>query len=217
MSVQGPSERLLRLTARRPLTARRAGQIIALFTIAVTLASGVLMWLLDNEEFPNLGLALWWAVQTVTTVGYGDITPHEPVGRVIATFVMLSGIGFLTVITASITAVFIESARRRLDRGAEIGPELAHLDQRLARIEALLEQRPGAGHAGGELAPGAPYVARTAQVAGTSAPPSSAMRGPKRTSVGWGAIFPATSDSPIRNDVASSSSGRGANDSRSAT
>lgn len=144
MSVYG-GDRLLRLTARKPLTARRAGQIIGLFTVAVTLISGVLMWVFDHKEYPSLGVALWWAVQTVTTIGYGDVTPAEPVGRVIAVFVMLSGIGFLTVVTASITAVFIESARRRVGEqsGHGIEAKLEHLDDRLRRIEALLEGRHG--------------------------------------------------------------------------
>ena len=61
------------------------------------------------------GWGLWWAVQTVTTVGYGDTVPQTLAGRALATLVMLTGIGFISVVTAAITAAFIESARRRLD------------------------------------------------------------------------------------------------------
>jgi voltage-gated potassium channel len=144
MATPAPGERIISIAARKPLTARRAGQIIALFTVAVTLLSGVAMWLFDNDEYPNLGVAMWWAIQTVTTIGYGDVTPEEPIGRIIAAVVMLSGIGFLTVVTASITAVFIESARRRLTEEASPGQvTLAHLEERLGRIEAMLaEHRP---------------------------------------------------------------------------
>lgn len=111
-------------------------------TVVVTLLSGIAMWLVDREEFPNVWLGLWWAVQTVTTVGYGDITPTHPVGRLIAALVMVSGIGFLTVVTATITAVFVESARHRLrDRPGGIHERLDDIAGRLERIERALEER----------------------------------------------------------------------------
>lgn len=129
--------------SHRALTARRAGQAIALVTLAVTLVSGVAMWLVDREDFPNVWLGFWWAVQTVTTVGYGDITPTTVWGRLIATVVMVSGIGFLTVVTASITAVFVEAARRRFgaesDRARDV--RFDEIEETLARIEAALGER----------------------------------------------------------------------------
>jgi voltage-gated potassium channel len=126
-----------RLTSKT-MTARRAGLLIATVTVMVTIAAGVLMWALDHEEFPNIGLGLWWAVQTVTTVGYGDVTPRNEIGRTIATLVMLTGIGFLTVVTASITAVFVESARRRFYADTERAEQNRHSEilERLDRIEA---------------------------------------------------------------------------------
>jgi voltage-gated potassium channel len=128
-----------RLTSKA-MTARRAGLLIATVTIIVTIAAGVLMWLLDHDEFPNVWLGLWWAVQTVTTVGYGDVTPADPVGRSIAAIVMLTGIGFLTVVTAAITAVFVESARRRFRDDVEKVEHGRHdeIMARLERIEARL-------------------------------------------------------------------------------
>ena len=70
----------------------------------MTLVAGVLMTVIDHENFPSIGAGLWWAVQTVTTVGYGDHVPTTVAGRLVASAVMLFGIGFLTVITASITS-----------------------------------------------------------------------------------------------------------------
>jgi voltage-gated potassium channel len=125
------------------MTARRAGLLIATVSVVVTIVSGVLMWALDHSEFPNVWLGLWWAVQTVTTVGYGDVTPENAVGRSIAAIVMLTGIGFLTVVTAAITAVFVESARRRLrvetekterDRHGEILERLERIESRLPEL-----------------------------------------------------------------------------------
>lgn len=123
----------------KPLTARRAARMIAGFTLLVTLASGTLGWLLDREDFPSLGTGLWWALQTVTTVGYGDVTPQHTEGRVIAALAMLAGIGFLAVITASVTATFVENARKRLGGSAdrEIARELKEINARLARLEEL--------------------------------------------------------------------------------
>jgi voltage-gated potassium channel len=131
-----------RLTTKA-MTARRAGLLIASVTVIVTLAAGVLMWVLDRDEFPNVWLGLWWAVQTVTTVGYGDVTPVDPIGRAIAAVVMLTGIGFLTVVTAAITAVFVESARRRVRDVTEQAESDRHAEilERLERIEARLFER----------------------------------------------------------------------------
>jgi voltage-gated potassium channel len=132
---------------RRTLTARRAGFAIALTTLTVTLAGGALMTIADRKDFPTLGRGLWWAVQTVTTVGYGDVVPHTTTGRFIGTVVMVTGIGFLTVVTAAITATFVETARRRFgvkdDRLMDdrLIHELGELGRRLDRIEQRLDER----------------------------------------------------------------------------
>ena len=65
------------------------------------------MWLVDPRDFDNVGVGLWWAVQTVTTVGYGDNPPVTPAGRVIGAVVMLFGIALIPAITSLVTAVFI--------------------------------------------------------------------------------------------------------------
>jgi voltage-gated potassium channel Kch len=129
--------------SRKPLTAQRAGVLIALATILVTIAGGVLAWIVDRKDFPTLGHGMWWAVQTVTTVGYGDITPTTTTGRLIGTVIMVTGIGFLSVVTAAITATFIEAARQRFGRGpaAKTAAELREVNERLERIERRLEDR----------------------------------------------------------------------------
>lgn len=135
--------RTLGWLVNKPLTARRAGQAIAVFTVLATVASGLLMWVVDHKDFPSAGAGLWWAVQTVTTVGYGDHTPTTAVGQIIAAFVMVSGLGFLSVVTAAVTAVFIESARERLRPGEQERGEdrMERLEERLERIEQLLRER----------------------------------------------------------------------------
>jgi voltage-gated potassium channel len=136
------SHRVAAHLTRREMTARRAGRAIALTTLVITIAGGLLVRVTDPEDFPTVGRGMWWAVQTVTTVGYGDVIPHHTSGRVVASVVMLTGIGFLTVVTAAVTAAFVESARRRFGRSdpAVIG-ELHAIAERLERIERRLDDR----------------------------------------------------------------------------
>jgi peptidoglycan/LPS O-acetylase OafA/YrhL len=54
---------------RKPLTVRRAARIIASVTVSVTIVAAVLIHFTDRQTFPNIGDSLWWAIQTVTTVG----------------------------------------------------------------------------------------------------------------------------------------------------
>jgi len=130
------SSRGMNLLFRKPLTARRAARTIALVTVFLTVISGVLIHFTDKKAYPNIGDGLWWAIQTVTTVGYGDLVPASTTGRFVAALVMILGIGFLTVITAAITSAFIESARRRL-QGTETDTLSAQLDQIGKRLDAI--------------------------------------------------------------------------------
>src|SRR3954451_13976751 len=105
--------RVAKALTRKPLTVRRATALIIVVSLLVTIGGGVTIWLLDHKEFSDLGTSLWWAVQTVTTVGYGDVVSHQTTGRVIGTVVMLTGIGFIAVMTAAVPASLIEQARRQ--------------------------------------------------------------------------------------------------------
>jgi voltage-gated potassium channel len=128
-----------RLLLRESVTARRAAAIIAAFTLIITIAGGILERVFDRQEFPTIGRGLWFALQTVTTVGYGDVTPRHADGRFIGAVVMLTGIGFLAVITASVTASLIESSRRRFaESEVEMARQLQEVSERLVRIEAAL-------------------------------------------------------------------------------
>jgi voltage-gated potassium channel len=133
-----------RLLLRESLSARRAAGIIAGFTVLITVAGGILERVIDHREFPTIGKGLWFALQTVTTVGYGDVTPKQANGRFIGAVVMLTGIGFLAVITASATAALVEGSRRRFAAQSELDVtrQLEEVSERLARIEAALDQPP---------------------------------------------------------------------------
>ena len=66
---------------RAPLSVRNAMGVIVAATLVSVLVGGVLIRVVDPEEFPDLGTGMWWALQTVTTVGYGDVTPKNTPGR----------------------------------------------------------------------------------------------------------------------------------------
>ena len=128
---------------RKPLTARRAAAIIASYTLVVTFAGGLVAWLTDRKDFDSFGEGLWWALQTVTTVGYGDVVPSSGASRVIGAVVMISGIAFLTVITAAVTAALIEAARRREPPPPEqeqLAASMREVTVRLSAIEARLDE-----------------------------------------------------------------------------
>ena len=99
----------------------------------------------DPKTFPSVWLGFWWAIQTVTTVGYGDVVPTQTSGKVLAAILMLGGLSFLSIITATITSAFV--ARRQAElRAAGEDPVMQQLNQisaRLDRIESRAPQRSG--------------------------------------------------------------------------
>ena len=125
-------------------TPRGAAIVIASATTSITVVAGLIMTSLDHENFPSLGSGLWWAIQTVTTVGYGDHVPATVAGRIVAALVMLLGIGLITVITASITSGFVsrwQGKRSQAANGALSAEQLRSIDERLKSIEAALNER----------------------------------------------------------------------------
>jgi voltage-gated potassium channel len=134
-------ERQLDRAVARATTPRGAAIVIATASTVMTVVAGLLVTVLDSETFPSIGSGLWWAVQTVTTVGYGDVIPQSLAGRLVAALVMLLGIGFLTVITASITSTFVSRSRHEpSDADAAMAEQLRQIDSRLERIEAALSR-----------------------------------------------------------------------------
>ena len=136
-------ERRLDNWVDRATTPRGAAVVIATATIVITLVAGFLMTVVERETYPSIGSGLWWAVQTTTTVGYGDNVPATVGGRLVAVLVMFFGIGFLTVITAAITSTFVTRSRLEQmpsDTEAPTAEQLRQIDRRLERIEAALNR-----------------------------------------------------------------------------
>jgi voltage-gated potassium channel len=148
-------ERELSRFLREPVSVRTAARVIVTTTLAIVAVSGVAMTLLDRDEYANVWDGMWWAIQTVTTVGYGDVTPKSAAGRFVAAALMLEGVAFVAIVTAAITSTFVERARAQRGIDAETRDDLAaqrldaqmqDITERLARLEQMLsEQSPGAG------------------------------------------------------------------------
>ena len=120
----------------------------------VVILGGVLMRVFDHKDFPDVWLGMWWALQTVTTVGYGDVVPKTTVGRVVASFIMLEGIAFLAIVTAAITSTFVARAQMerrqvvaevRRDPMLELVDRFDDLRERLERMEKALGEMNGRG------------------------------------------------------------------------
>lgn len=79
---------------------------VLLVTVAIVLAGGLAAWAAE-PSFDQFSDALWWAIVTATTVGYGDLSPETWQGRVVAVVLMLTGIGTLGMITGSIATYFV--------------------------------------------------------------------------------------------------------------
>ena len=131
--------RLTNYVLTRSERALETGRILPymFFTIAViTVAYGFLMRLVDPHDFPTIGIALWWAAETVTTIGYGDVVPTTHFGRAVAAGLMIFGFASLSLLSGIVASVFVH--RRQT---AESRPEMVRIETRLAEIERLLRER----------------------------------------------------------------------------
>lgn len=133
-----------------PSSLRYATTTIISLTVAVVLLGALMMRIFDHEQYPTYSGALWFTLQTVTTVGYGDTTPTSVVGRSVAAVVMVTAIGLVTVVTAGVTSTFIEAARVRTQRSEaqaatdpfdQLDATLTTLAERLDQIETTLAER----------------------------------------------------------------------------
>ncbi len=123
-----------------------------LIAAAATLFLGAWLVLLFEEDAKGSNIhtypdALWWAIVTVTTVGYGDRFPVSGGGRTVAVILMLVGIGLIGVLTATVASVFIkehtDANRAEFKKGhADLGQQLSVISDRLADVERRLGATP---------------------------------------------------------------------------
>jgi len=117
---------------------RQAAYFIACFWAIAVVVFGVVERILDPKTFTSIWLGMWWAVQTVTTVGYGDVVPRQASGKAIAAFLMLGGLSFLAVLTAAVTSGFVSRAQAGKDN--PLVQKLDALAEDVKTIKADLER-----------------------------------------------------------------------------
>jgi voltage-gated potassium channel len=134
---------------KRVVANRRIFPFLVLVTVAVGLLAGFVATLVDEKDFPTFGDGAWWAIVTLATVGYGDIVPTTPVGRLVGSTLIIFGITFLSFLTAIVTSLFVsaEQEEHRLEERereqaieAETRALLLELKERLVAIEARLDR-----------------------------------------------------------------------------
>lgn len=118
------------------LTLPRAIASILTVAILLVLIAGALARLVEPEVFTSLGLAYWWAITTVTTVGYGDVVPKDPAGRVVGSLLMLTGLSLIPTLTSVIVSTLI--SKRSQQQTNQLEHELMNTTAALRRIEDRL-------------------------------------------------------------------------------
>jgi len=91
------------------LKASRRKIIVFLLTVmTIVIIIGTCMYVIEGEDhgFTNIPTGIYWAIVTLTTVGYGDVAPQTPLGKALASFIMILGYGIIAVPTGIVTAEF---------------------------------------------------------------------------------------------------------------
>jgi voltage-gated potassium channel len=126
----GPLER--RATrALTGLTLRSAiGLIVGVATV-LSIGAAILVWLID-PGIGTFGDALWWAVSTVSTVGYGDVVPESTGGRLVGALLMLTGLSLIPVITSVVVSILVSQRNREARE-----QEMQDVEQILGRLDEI--------------------------------------------------------------------------------
>jgi voltage-gated potassium channel len=101
---------------KKGLRPRVAASVIAVLWLIAIVVFGIAEHVIDPDTFGTIWLGMWWATQTVTTVGYGDVVPDQAAGQVVATVLMIGGLSLFAVVTGVITSAFV--ARAQAEQGA---------------------------------------------------------------------------------------------------
>ena len=115
-------------------------RFIVYATIGIVLFFGFLFYI-SEPDVQTYSDGLWWALVTITTVGYGDITPLTNLGRIIASSLMIMGIGFIATITAAVSSYFISSFGDNEVTINELGDKLDKLESEIINLKKELNDK----------------------------------------------------------------------------
>ena len=144
--------RLLRLVLFGSRVIRHSRQLVsidylAVYAVGLILIGSTIVSAVEiggEGEIRHYYDSLWWALVTVTTVGYGDVTPVTGAGRVVGAFLIVGGVGLFGALTANLASWFIRSEPRPSREAAEAVDELASEVRELrAEIARLKSDREG--------------------------------------------------------------------------
>lgn len=98
---------------------RRKIYIFLFFVLLLTVILGSMMYVIEsdvNSKFTSIPTSIYWAIVTLTTVGYGDISPITPLGKAFASIIMILGYAIIAVPTGIVTAKFVNADRKETGR-----------------------------------------------------------------------------------------------------
>ena len=121
------------------LTLRKAVGLIVAVATSLAVGAAVLERLIEPEVFDTYPRALWFSITTVTTVGYGDIVPETGAGRLVASALMLTGLGLIPLITSVVVSILVSRRTReaREDEMQDLRLILERLDSLDRRLDSL--------------------------------------------------------------------------------
>lgn len=102
----------------------KAKILVFLFAVLIIcVIAGTLMYLIEGENggFDNIPLSIYWCIVTLTTVGFGDIAPITPLGRLIASLIMIMGYGIIAVPTGIVSAEYNKAGKEE-DHNTQVCP-----------------------------------------------------------------------------------------------
>ncbi len=142
---------IVKRAKKKGLRPRLAATVIAVLWLIAVVVFGIAEHLIDPDTFDTVWDGMWWATQTVTTVGYGDLVPDEGAGRLLATVLMIGGLSLFAVVTGVITSTFVANAQTErqaegddpmLLKMSEIETQLNAIKAEVGRLSTGLEQGP---------------------------------------------------------------------------
>jgi voltage-gated potassium channel len=130
--------------SRKGMRPRYAAYLVIATWLIAIVVFGIVQRIADPHTYPTIWLAWWWAIQTVTTVGYGDVVPQQTAGKVVAALLMIGGLSFLSILTATITSMFVARRQEKARAQGEdpVMQELVRLSDKIESLEVELTRSP---------------------------------------------------------------------------
>jgi len=115
---------------------------VTLITILLVISSGIAFNWLEHRVISIQGIlqGIWWAITTVTTVGYGDLYPESHAGRILAVAVMIIGIGFVAILTANIASYFVKKDKNKENEDQDKKDENQLILERLEELSKKIDE-----------------------------------------------------------------------------